>query len=258
MRSDAYQLNYLHEENHWWFLARREILLSVIATLIEQGQLPSPPMQILDYGCGTGGLTKALSVFGEVSGVDFSPEALDYCRKRHLNQVRSIQSPDELPSGQYDLLGSFDVLEHVEDDLGLLRHWRRAIKPEGLLFITVPAYRWLWSGEDTVSQHIRRYTYRELKTKAEAAGFDIVRLTYFNSLLFPAIAGVRLFNRFLRPHTLDRSDVAPASPPINTILCRVFAVERQILKKMNFPCGISLLLAARPKKEPDMPLHSSL
>lgn len=257
MQPNAYELNYLHEHTHWWFLARREIILGRIESLIRRKQLASPPLRILDYGCGTGGLTEALGLFGQVTGVDDNPQALEYCRKRNLQDTRLIDTPNQLPDHVYDLIASFDVLEHVEEDVHLLRHLCRALKPNGTLILTVPAYHWLWSGEDTVSRHARRYTARELKRKCRESGFQVIECTYFNTLLFPAIAGIRLFNRFMRPHTMEMSDVAPASKSLNSLLCRLFGLERSLLRYTSLPFGVSIFLAARSENS-IIPLQSRL
>ncbi|MBZ0258725.1 class I SAM-dependent methyltransferase, partial [bacterium] len=130
MQPEAYQLNYEFENSHWWFLARREIILSRIQAMIDGGDAPTAtPLRILDFGCGTGGLTQTLERFDAVEGVDFSEEALDYCRKRGLESVRCIGSASDLASGAYDLIGTFDVLEHIEDDIGVLNELRRALTP---------------------------------------------------------------------------------------------------------------------------------
>jgi len=245
MRKTAYHLNYLHEQSHWWFLARREILSNVLHGLKDQGLLPEAPFEILDYGCGTGGLTQTLSPFGNVSAVDAHDEALAYCHQRGLSQARKITSPKELPDNAYHLLTSFDVLEHVEDEANLLNHWQRMLKPGGVLLITVPAYNFLWGGEDEISGHFRRYTRYELKRSVEAAGFDVVRASYFNTVLFPLIAMVRLGNRIFRPSIKEQSDVADTPRLLSGVLCRLFALERYLLRWMNLPFGVSILLIAK-------------
>ncbi|MDP8243614.1 MAG: class I SAM-dependent methyltransferase [Candidatus Hinthialibacter antarcticus] len=245
MQPEAYQLNFEYEESHWWFLARREIILSRIQAMIDRGAAPSQPWQILDFGCGTGGLTQALGQFGSVEGVDFSDGALDYCRKRGLETVRRISSASDLNSESYNLIATFDVLEHIEDDASVLGELHRALKPGGLLIATVPALRILWGGEDEVSLHVRRYTRRELTQKAQQAGFEIVQATYFNTLLFPLIFGTRVFNRLFRPGTLAQSDVKPVSPLLNALLFRIFTAERLLLRQVSLPIGASVLLIAK-------------
>ncbi len=246
MRSQAYELNFLHEESHWWFLARREIITQLLRHYLVLYEFPSD-IRILDFGCGTGLLTQALAQFGHVTGVDFHPEAIAYCEKRGLSRVHRIKSSMQIESHAYHLLTAFDVLEHVEDDRALLDEWWRMLTPGGLLLITVPALPWLWGGEDVVSEHKRRYYRSELREKMREAGFELHRITYFNTILFPLILPIRLFNRFFRPSTLHRSDLKRVWPPLNVIICRFFGLERKVLAYIDFPIGASLLaLAQKP------------
>ncbi len=242
MQPEAYRLNYQYEETHWWFLARREILVSMISDLQKRRLLAYDSPKLLDYGCGTGGLTQTLGMFGDVLGVDGNEEAISYCRKRGLQNIKQITSTNELQNETFDFVGSFDVLEHVHDDVGLIKEFYRILKPNGLLLLTVPAYQWLWGGEDEVSKHVRRYTKSELRRKMNAAGFETIKASYFNTILFPLIASVRLWNRCFRPKTLSHSDVAETPKPINASLCRIFALESRLLRWVNFPFGVSLIV----------------
>lgn len=249
MQPEAYEINYQYEETHWWFVARREIIVSVLQASIPRETRPDTPrLSILDYGCGTGGLTQTLAPFGEITGVDESGQAIAFCHKRGMNNVQRIDSPRDLPSAAYDWVTSFDVLEHVEDDVGLLREFRRALKPGGRLLLTVPALSILWSGEDEVSRHLRRYTKRELIQKLRAGGFEVQKATYFNSLLFPGVLAVRLFNRWFRPSSWNESDIKPVSPFLNTLLCRIFALERHLLRRARLPIGVSLLAVGKKQE----------
>lgn len=217
--------------------------------MISGGVLPPPPFKIMDFGCGTGGLTQALGQFGPIEGVDFSEEALAYCQKRGLKNTRLIQSADEVEAENYDLVGSFDVLEHIEDDQSVIEALHRSLKPGGVLMVTVPALKVLWGGEDVVSHHVRRYTRSEVKAKIQRAGFEVIQASYFNSLLFPMILAVRVFHRLFRPHTLTQSDVKPISPLFNGVFCRMFALERKLLGVVSLPVGASLLVIARRRYE---------
>ena len=246
MKPIAYELNYIHETTHWWFLARREILIDIIRQWIQKNK-PDESLTILDYGCGTGALTQALTPFGQVSGVDFSPVSIAFCQERGMENVRQIASAAELPAETYDIIGSFDVLEHIKEDIETLTDLKRALKPDGLLILAVPAMPVLWSGEDVVSNHLRRYSKIELQEKVEAAGFTIQRITYFNSLLFLPVFFVRIFNGIFRPQTLFQSDVSPVWPPVNKLCYHLFAFEKFLLKFINFPAGVSLLVIAGKK-----------
>jgi hypothetical protein len=135
-----------------------------------------------------------------------------------------------------------DVIEHVDDDVATLRAARGAVGDGGLLIVTVPAYRWLWSGHDEVLGHRRRYTAGELRAAVERAGFRVLRVSYFNTLLFPLLAAVRAGKRVRgdRGHDLRRP---PA--PLNWLLERAFAFERHLVPRVSLPFGASLLLIGR-------------
>jgi len=223
---------------HWWFLGRRAVILAEMAR-----RLPAGGARLAELGCGSGGMLEALGRFGTAVGVETDPALRERARERGLD-VRAGALPDAIPLevGRWDAVCLFDVLEHVDDEAGALAACRRLLGPGGRLFVTVPAYAWLWSRHDELLGHRRRYTARTLRQVAERAGFAVERLTYFNTLLAPPIMAVRLARAALRRpgHDLDR----PA-PWLNRALAACFSAEARLLAWMSPPFGISVLLAAR-------------
>jgi SAM-dependent methyltransferase len=223
---------------HWWFLGRRAVILAEMAR-----RLPAGGARLAELGCGSGGMLEALGRFGTAVGVETDPALRERARERGLD-VRAGALPDAIPLevGRWDAVCLFDVLEHVDDEAGALAACRRLLGPGGRLFVTVPAYAWLWSPHDERLGHRRRYTARTLRQVAERAGFAVERLTYFNTLLAPPIMAVRLARAALRRpgHDLDR----PA-PWLNRALAACFSGEARLLAWMSPPFGISVLLAAR-------------
>ena len=223
---------------HWWFLGRRAVILAEMAR-----RLPAGGARLAELGCGSGGMLEALGRFGTAVGVETDPALRERARERGLD-VRAGALPDAIPlePGRWDAVCLFDVLEHVDDEAGALAACRRLLGPGGRLFVTVPAYAWLWSRHDELLGHRRRYTARTLRQVAERAGFAVERLTYFNTLLAPPIMAVRLARAALRRpgHDLDR----PA-PWLNRALAACFSAEARLLAWMSPPFGISVLLAAR-------------
>ena len=145
-----------------------------------------------------------------------------------------------------DLVCLLDVLEHVEDDLSALRRIARLLKPGGRVLVTVPAYQWLWSPHDTAHHHYRRYTAHLLAQTAEQSGLTVHRIGYFNSLLFPLVAAVRLIGKlFSKKYS---SDTTLPSPWINWLLLRIFVAERHVVARIGFPMGTSVIavLGTRP------------
>lgn len=224
--------------SHWWFRGR----VAVITATLRRA-LPPHPVRLLDLGCGTGNLLAALSEFGEAVGMEVHPELIAAARAAGRD-VRTGRLPDDLgvAPGWADVVLLLDVIEHLDDDVVALVAARRAVAPGGLLVVTVPAYQWLWSGHDEVLGHRRRYTAARLRAVVERAGFSVLRLSYFNTLLFPILALVRAWKgiRGDRRHDLRR----PATP-VNRLLEQVFAFERHLVPRASLPFGASLLLIAR-------------
>lgn len=230
------------EGRHWWFVGRRAVLLRVLRDCLPQAE----HVRILDVGCGTGTMLGYLSEFGQVQGVDASESAIAFCRERGLENVRHV--PDgalPFPDRSFELVTAFDVIEHIEDDGAALRDLRRLIAPGGALMLSVPAYSFLWGRQDEISHHKRRYTAPDLQARLTAAGFTVERLTYFNTLLFPPIAAVRLLARLRGSDGQLRSDFTMNAPGrLNTALGRLFAVEARLLGRTRLPFGVSILAFA--------------
>ena len=155
-----------------------------------------------------------------------------------------LEMPFEADS--FDLAASLDVIEHLEDDLAALRELRRVVAPGGSLLVTVPAYQWLWSGHDEINHHFRRYTRRSLQRAGEAAGWQQVRTTYFNSLLLPAAIVLRVLDRFSRKPPESSLDLWVPPQPLNWLLERPLQIEAALIGRGGrIPAGLSLLAVFR-------------
>lgn len=235
----AYAAVHAEEDRaHWWFLGRRAVILAEMAR-----RLPGHRVRLAELGCGSGGMLEALARFGAAVGVETDPVLRARAAERGLD-VRAGALPDHIPlrAGEWDAVCLFDVLEHVEAETGALDACRHLLAPDGLLFVTVPAYAWLWSRHDELLGHRRRYTAARLRRVAEAAGFAVVRATYFNALLAPAIMAARLARSALRR---PGHDLARPAPFVNRALAACFASEARLLRWLSPPFGISVLLVAR-------------
>jgi SAM-dependent methyltransferase len=227
------------EERHWWFVARRRILLDVL----ERSLAPQRQLEILDAGCGGGATMESLRRYGCVCGMDISSVAVEYNRE-HGRQV-VLGSIEQIPFAEdsFDLALALDVIEHVPDDLRALEELRRVLRPEGSLLVTVPALRMLWGNHDVAAGHYRRYTLAELYNRVEAAGFEIISATYFNTILFPAILALRSLGRIRSKNSV--SDVTELPQPLNFLLMKIFSVEAAIAGRVKLPFGVSALCFAR-------------
>jgi SAM-dependent methyltransferase len=231
------------ERDHWWFVARRAILETVLTRHVP----PAGGQRILDVGCGTGGMLPMLARFGEVSVIEGEPVAVAHCHDAFGGfDVRQGEVPADVPAdGSFDLVTSFDVIEHIDDDLAALVSLRDATTPGGRVIVTVPALTWLWSDHDVVNGHRRRYTRPVLVDVIGRAGLDLVHVSYFNTVLLPAVAGARWAGR-LRPRPVaPRSDFTMPSPRVNGLLTRLMTSERGVVAGRGLPIGVSLVAVAR-------------
>lgn len=237
--------NYLFEEmartaeQHWWFVARREILAGLITGL----GLPTPAQtRIAEIGCGTGGNLAMLGGFGQVWALESDPVAFRYIRSGTAD-VQAGRLGDELPfpPASYDLVCLLDVLEHVEDDVGGLTAAARLVRPDGWMMVTVPAYQWLFGPHDIAHHHFRRYTASSLKQVALEVGLEVERIGYFNTFLFPLIATARLFGRFLRYQGGHEHSTALPAPWLNRLLYSIFAAENSLVAHRFLPFGTSVI-----------------
>ena len=173
-----------------------------------------------------------------------SPEALEFCQRKTRAgvEVRLGGLPNCLPQEcSWDLVTAFDVIEHVEEDVLALRNIHELVSPGGAFICTVPAFRQLWGPHDDLNHHKRRYTRALLKKSLESAGFHVQRMTYFNSWLFPVIAGIRLARRVMPGTRQPSSDFSMSPGWANEGLARLFASEAGLVCRVSIPFGCSLL-----------------
>lgn len=224
------------EDEHWWFVARRVILQSVLQEL----PLPATP-QILELGCGTGGNLPMLRKFGAVTAVEMNNSARRYAQTHNDCSVLPGHLPHHLPPlPPVDLVCLFDVLEHIPDDFAALQSILNNVKPGGHLVLTVPAYQWLWSEHDIAHHHQRRYRAGPLRAMAERAGWHVRRVGYFNAWLLPLVAVYRIKQRLLSRNN-PKSDARLPARWVNSLLQRIFASEAHWLRQNTFPCGVSIV-----------------
>ena len=230
------------EQTHWWFAGRREI----IAALIQREAGLPPDARILEAGCGTGGNLAMLGRLGKLEGFEFDPEARRLA-ETHGFSVSFGALPDRVaePDNAYDLVGLFDVLEHIEDDVGSLRSLGRKLNPTGTLLVTVPAMPWLWSSHDETHHHFRRYTRASLNRAIRAAGLEPVKVGYFNTLLFPLAVAQRGLDKLTGATT--PTDLMP-SPWLNRALGSIFRAERHWTGRVPMPFGLSLFAVVKSAK----------
>jgi SAM-dependent methyltransferase len=229
------------EDTHWWFRGRREIFTRILAPLA------GSPLRILDIGFGTGAMLTFLARYGAVIGMDMSVDAVRFARTRcDLPMLLGTITEVPIGTGSVDLVTAFDIIEHVEDDAAAFAELGRVCRPGGHVLLTVPAFEFLWGNQDIVSHHRRRYTLGEVERQVRAAGFVPRRLSYFNAILFPVVAAIRVMRRLRGERQGEvKSDFTMTKPGlVNDALSRVLAAEGRWLERWRLPVGVSVVCLA--------------
>jgi SAM-dependent methyltransferase len=231
------------QDRHWWFEGRRRILDGLIGRLA----LPNPA-QILEVGCGPGGNLAMLQRFGAVTAVEPDDASRGYAAERTGVRVVGGLLPDGLPfePATFDLVCAFDVIEHVDEDAASVAALARLAKPGGYLATTVPGQPWMWSRHDELHHHKRRYRMGDYRALFQAAGLQIVKASYFNTLLFPPIAAIRAI-KMATGSTLADDDAMPPAP-LNCLLAGLFGAELTWLRHASLPIGVSIVVIGRRPK----------
>lgn len=246
-------LTILEEDKHAWFAGRTRAILKYLDAELGANS-GAHTRQVLDVGGGAGNMAHHLAHYGTVTNIEYNPRPIPIAQQRGVTTAQGSGDALPFPDAAFDLVALLDTVEHIPDELGVFAECARVLKPGGVLLVTVPAYMWLWSYNDEINAHQRRYTAGELKLKLELSGLRVSRISYNNFFLFPAVAGVRFlrpYNPGLKsPHLDDAADVyqvdmEPIPEPLNTILHGVYWLEAEILERVAFPFGISILCAAR-------------
>lgn len=244
------------EDTHWWLAAKNRILASLIrryAPARTDGRRP----QLLDIGCGSGGLMRLLGPRFDTIGVDPSPLARAAARARGqtaLDGTLPDHIPEQLRACRFDVVVMSEVLEHIERDRAALEAAVQLLAPRGLLVCTVPAHPWMWSSHDVLNHHARRYTRRGFASLFDGLPphpphppLPLYRLILSpaNTAAFPLMAIARCFRRGRVSGTgcegCPPSDIRLPPRPINAVLRAAFAAERYWLPHARLPFGGSLL-----------------
>lgn len=245
MKEIVYHSNYKLENTYWWFLGRNKIILDLFGKLVKIKE----NSQVLDVGCGTCGFAKLLNEKYDVIGLDTSETALEYCKKRGLEKLH-LSLLSDFPKEKYNVqaITMLDVIEHIEDDAGVVRDVNNTLPQGGWFVASVPAYSFLWSVHDEIHKHYRRYTKKQIVKLISDAGFEISFSSYFNSLLFLPGFLKRILDKIF-PNKRGEAEVAVEvfPGPVNSLLTKIFTLESNFFPKFTFPFGLSIIVVARKK-----------
>ena len=247
MFDSEYNLMYLAEEKHWWYVGIRSLLLNCIKIL-----LPNKG-KILDAGCGTGKNAQVMLGNGfNVYGLDLSEEALAFSKKRQIKNLTK-GSILNLPfkNNSFDLIYSIDSITVLNEDETqiCLNEFYRCIKGNGYLLLNVAAFQWLYSKHDIACNITRRYTKREIVKLVENTGFKIMKSQYRVFFLFPLIVISRFIDKFSvkkdYSEALVKGDLEKTNWFVNLFFGYLMSLENFLLRYINLPFGSSIFIVAK-------------
>lgn len=231
------------EEHNFWFRARNKLILWALNTYKPNAH------SFLEVGCGTGfvlsGMAKAHPEMA-LSGSEIFLTGLSHAAKRfpaaHFMQMDARRVPF---TAEFEAIGAFDVLEHIEEDETVLDQLYRALKSGGILLLTVPQHPWLWSSSDEYACHVRRYTHSEIRAKVKRSGFEILRSSSFVTLLLPAMMLSRELQK-RKKGAFNPSGELSINPVLNRAFYGLMMLELLGVKLgLNYPVGGSRIIVAR-------------
>ncbi|MDM0122293.1 class I SAM-dependent methyltransferase [Variovorax arabinosiphilus] len=232
------------EGENFWFRARNALILWAIQKYC------APFQSFLEIGCGTAYVLSGVAAAyprARLSGSEIFVAGLGFAAER-LPAADFVQmDAREIPyRDEFDVIGAFDVIEHIEEDERVLSQMHAALKPGGHILLTVPQHSWLWSDADEYACHVRRYNAAELHRKVEAAGFKLLRSTSFVSALLPAMMASRLARRKSPGQAFDPVAEFNIPPWLNATLETILGLERGLIRAgVRLPIGGSRLVVAR-------------
>lgn len=231
------------EAGHFWFRSRNQLIIWALERFFPKAK------NFMEIGCGTGFVLSGIAAANpqlEICGSEIHSAGLSYAANRVKHATLFQMDARNIPfENEFDVIGAFDVLEHIEEDDKVLAQMFNALSPGGGIILTVPQHRFLWSQQDVYACHVRRYEAPELQSKVEQAGFQVERATSFVSLLLPLMFMSRLSKR--KPaENYDATQELRISGIANKILEAILNLERLIIRAgVSFPAGGSRLMIAR-------------
>jgi ubiquinone/menaquinone biosynthesis C-methylase UbiE len=234
---DYHQILDRIEQDHWWFVALRELIVETVSARVPAGS------RVLDVGCSTGHVIAGIPSEYERTGADISAGAIELARATRP-EIRFVEAPvEDLPfeDGSFDCVLALDVLSaRGVDDEGLaLREIGRVLRPEGVLVVQVAAYEWLRSAYDDSAGTARRHTRRSVQELLRSEGFLIEHLTYRITALFPLAAARRLLTR-----SGGANDLSVPNPTLNRLLTGATRFENRFVRRHRLPFGLSVFAVA--------------
>lgn len=232
------------EKHYWWHKGKKELVKQLYLKYFN-GQ---KDLEILEIGCGTGEILSLLKQWGNTTGLDVSQEALDYC-KTHGFQNLILEDINSLDLNQheskYDLILALDVLEHIQEDVTAMKQVYKMLKPGGMFFVTVPAYKFLWSNHDEALHHKRRYHSVEIKLKLKDVGFKILKHSHFVFTVFFPISFIKFMENFVNKKAYAKTHYVPVPKFLNDLFTKILYLEAKLIKYLYLPLGTTIVVVAK-------------
>ncbi len=223
------------QEENWWFVSRNSIILN----LIKKYKSKDKKLKILDVGCACGNLLFYLREkgFENLYGIDYNKKLIENIDFKDIKVTEGDAQKTDFEENFFDVIVSSDSLEHMDDDLAVLKEMKRILNKDGILIVFVPAFNFLWSYHDVINQHKRRYNLRDLYKKVETAGFYVKKISYWNFFMFFPAVLVRFLKNIL---SVKSNDFYRTPSFINGLIISVLSIENLFLNFLNFPFGVSV------------------
>jgi len=231
------------EDGHFWFQARNQLILWALRKYFPN------ILSFFEIGCGNGFVLSGVEKSNpkmKLYGSELYKTALSNAEKRLKNVSLFQMDARKIPfSEEFDIVGAFDVLEHIKEDESVLTQMHQVVKPGGGILLSVPQHKFLWSDSDKFSFHVRRYESKELIEKVEKAGFEVILSTSFVSFLLPFMFISRWLSKGKIKETGPKVELK-INPVLNIVFKQILDLERLLIQcGLRFPMGGSLMIAAR-------------
>jgi 2-polyprenyl-3-methyl-5-hydroxy-6-metoxy-1,4-benzoquinol methylase len=243
MDESIYQIHYRLERVNWWNVARRDIIFAMLEKFCPN----LSAAQLLDIGAGTGSFLEECERRGiSAEGHDNSETAISFIRKSCASKAIKKKFPEDYwDSGEpkYDVVLLCDILEHVEKDRAALSVALNQVKQKGILLLTVPACKSMWSAYDVMAHHFRRYNLQEINELIQSTSATPMKISHFSTLLFPFMFTIRFMEARFLDHNKAKMEYRPhfVPPILNHFLRSIFKLEKFALERFNLPFGSSII-----------------